>query len=96
MVLLHLPAVCWGIYIELSGNICPLTPLENHLRRMSGEAGYTSGFVDHFLMPILYPAGLTQEIQMLLAGCVLAVNMFAYFFVVRKYWRQRNARRVEE
>jgi hypothetical protein len=47
-------------------------------------------------MPILYPAGLTQEIQMLLAGCVLAVNMFAYFFVVRKYWRQRNARRVEE
>ena len=96
MVLLHLPAVCWGIYIELSGNICPLTPLENHLRRMSGEAGYTSGFVDHFLMPILYPAGLTEEIQLLLAVCVLAVNMFAYFFVVRRYWRQRIAGRAEE
>ena len=95
-VLLHLPAVCWGIYIELSGNICPLTPLENHLRRMSGEAGYSAGFVDHFLMPILYPAGLTEEIQLFLGMFVLVVNMFAYFFVVRKYWRQRIAGRAEE
>ena len=92
IVLLHLPAVCWGISIELSGNICPLTPFENHLRKMAGEEGYTSGFVDHFLMPLLYPAGLTEEIQTLLAVVVLVVNLLAYFFVVRKYCRQRVTR----
>ncbi|MDB5294728.1 MAG: rane protein, partial [Phycisphaerales bacterium] len=59
---LHLPAVAWGIWIETSGGICPLTPIENGLRLSAGEAGYEGGFVDHYIMPVLYPAGLTRNL----------------------------------
>lgn len=85
MVLLHLPAVLWGVYIEFSGNICPLTPLENHFSRLAGGQGYSAGFIDHYLLPIIYPAGLTHEIQIFLGVCVLAVNLFVYFFLLRRY-----------
>ena len=60
---LHLPAVLWGGWIEFSGWTCPLTPLENLLRRAVGEAGYGGGYIDHYLWPPLYPAGLTREGQ---------------------------------
>ena len=83
---LHLPAVAWGVYIELSGGLCPLTPLENSLRRAAGEAGYDGGFIEHYLLPVIYPAGLTQEIQYVLAGIVLVVNVLAYGWV----WRRRR------
>ncbi len=85
MVLLHLPAVLWGVYIEFSGNICPLTPLENHLIQLAGGQGYSAGFIDHYLMPIIYPAGLTHETQIFLGVCVLAVNLVIYFFLLRRY-----------
>ena len=86
--LLHLPAVAWGVYIELSGGLCPLTPLENRLRSAAGEAGYTGGFIEHYLLALIYPAGLTHEIQYVLAAIVVGVNGLAYAWV----WRRRRRR----
>ena len=81
---LHLPAACWGATIELSGWICPLTPLENRFRQAAGEAGYAGGFIDHCLLPILYPAGLTREIQYGLAAVVIVVNLAVYGGLLRR------------
>lgn len=74
----HLPAVVWGAFVEFSGWICPLTPLENWLRTQAGENGYQSDFVMHYVLPLLYPAGLTQEIQLILGAVVLIVNAGIY------------------
>ncbi len=90
---LHLPAVAWGALIEFAGWICPLTPLEQSLRALAGERGYAGGFVEHYLLPILYPAGLTREIQIGLGLAVLIVNGAAYFLIVRRYRRQGEERR---
>jgi hypothetical protein len=90
-VLLHLPALAWGIWIELSHAICPLTPLEIQLRRLGGEAGYTGGFLAHYLGAILYPVGLTPHIQYLLAALLVAVNLIAYGrWLVRRGVRVRG------
>lgn len=86
MPLAHLPALAWGVWIEVSGGICPLTPLENRLRAAGGEAGYHGGFVEHYLLPVLYPAGLTRELQWTLAAILLLVNAIAYLLV----WRRRR------
>lgn len=75
---LHLPAAVWGAWVEFAGWICPLTPLENHLRRVAGEAGYTGGFVDHYLWPLIYPAGLTREMQWALGIGVVVLNAALY------------------
>jgi hypothetical protein len=75
---LHLPALAWGCWVEVSHSICPLTPLENHFRELGGEAGYTGGFLAHYLLAVLYPPGLTWHIQWLLAGLLLALNGVAY------------------
>ncbi|ATE59218.1 DUF2784 domain-containing protein [Thauera sinica] len=82
--LVHLPAAAWGIYIELSGGICPLTPLENRLRAAAGQAGYEGGFVEHYLLALIYPAGLTHEIQFVLAAVVVGVNLAVYALVLRR------------
>lgn len=65
---IHLPAVIWGVLIEFTGWICPLTPLENRLRRASGEAGYQGDFIAHYILPVLYPDGLTRTDQLMLGG----------------------------
>ncbi len=70
----HLPALAWGFWVEPSGQICPLTPLENHLRHLAGEAGYQGGFLEHYLVPILYPPGLTRPDQWVLAALLLAIR----------------------
>lgn len=88
---LHLPVVAWGAGIELVGWICPLTPLENALRRAAGEAGYSEGFMEHYLLPLIYPAGLTHEIQIGLGLFVLIVNALIYGIVVLH--RRRDLRR---
>jgi Protein of Unknown function (DUF2784) len=88
LVLLHLPAVFWGVYIEFSGNICPLTPLENHFIRLAGRQGYSSGFIDHYLLPIIYPVGLTDEIQIFLGIFVITVNIVVYSILLRRYRSQ--------
>ena len=75
---LHLPALAWGIWIELSHGICPLTPLENSLRRAAGAAGYPGGFIDHYLMPLIYPPGLTAAQQVWIAVVLVATNALGY------------------
>ena len=75
----HVPAVLWGIYVELSGRICPLTPLENSLREAAGQAGYSGGFIDHYLTALIYPDGLSRNIQMGLAAVVVLINGGVYW-----------------
>jgi hypothetical protein len=87
---LHLPAVAWGALIEFAGWICPLTPLEQSLRRLAGEQGFSGGFVEHYLLPILYPAGLTRDIQIGLGLFVLLVNGIAYLLILRRFRRERR------
>lgn len=74
----HLPAVAWGVAVEWSGAICPLTPLELFLRRHGGQAGYDGDFIEQYLLPMLYPAGLTREMQIALGGAVLGLNLLFY------------------
>jgi len=80
----HVPVAVWGALIELAGWICPLTPLENQLRRAAGDAGYPGGFVEHYLIPIVYPGGLTRGHQLLLGAAVIVVNAVAYGVLVRR------------
>ncbi len=78
IIWLHLPAVGWSVWIEFSGNICPLTPLENWLRVRAGQGGYRGDFVENYLESMLYPAGLTPERQILLAALVVFINLAIY------------------
>jgi hypothetical protein len=78
---IHLPAAAWGVLIEFTGWICPLTPWEQALRLKAGQAGYTEGFVEHYLVPILYPVGLTQGGQVILGLLVIGVNVAVYALV---------------
>lgn len=86
LVFLHLPAVVWGALLEFNGWVCPLTPWEQQLRRAAGESGYQNGFVEHYLLPALYPAGLTRELQILLGVCVVILNLLVYGWLL---WRKR-------
>jgi uncharacterized protein DUF2784 len=81
---LHVPCACWGALVELGGWVCPLTPLENAFRVRAGEAGYGGGFIEHYVVPALYPAGLTRAQQVLLGGAVVAVNVLAYGLLIRR------------
>ena len=81
---LHVPAFVWGAAIEFGGWICPLTPLENRLREMSGAGGYAGGFVERYLVPVLYPGELTREIQIGLGIAVLLINLAIYGFLLRR------------
>jgi len=89
LVWLHLPAAAWGAIIEFTGWICPLTPLENQLRILGGGSAYSGGFVEHYLLPILYPENLTLQIQQVLGGVVVGVNLVAYALAYRAL-RQKN------
>jgi hypothetical protein len=80
----HLPAVAWGVWIELSGGICPLTPLENELRRLGGQAAYSGDFIAHYLLPVLYPEGLDRATQAALAALVVALNVAVYWRLLRR------------
>ena len=87
VVYLHLPAALWGAFIELAGGICPLTPLENALRRDAGLSGYEGGFVEHYILPVLYPRGLTRNVQLVLGGLVIAINLAVYTWVLARRHR---------
>lgn len=86
---IHLPLAAWGAWVEFANDICPLTPLENSLRRAAGEAGYEGGFLERYLFGMIYPEGLTREIQIVLGTLVILVNLVVYGIVVR---RRRSAR----
>ena len=85
---LHLPAVAWGAWTEFTGTLCPLTPWEQALRRQAGEAGYAGGFVEHYIVPLIYPATLTPRLQLALGAFVLLLNAAVYLGAWR--WRQRE------
>ncbi|MGE3841776.1 MAG: DUF2784 domain-containing protein [Vicinamibacterales bacterium] len=77
----HLPAAAWGVWIEFSGGLCPLTPLENYLRTRGGGVAYASSFVESYLIPLVYPASLSREAQYALGGLVLVLNVAIYAVV---------------
>ena len=84
----HVPGALWGILIEFRGWVCPLTYLENDLRAAAGSGGYASGFIDHYLVPLVYPLGLTSDTQVLLGLAVLIINAIIYTLV----WRNMRAK----
>lgn len=81
---LHLPAVAWGATVEFFHLLCPLTPWENQLRRAAGDAGYEGGFIEHYLVPLIYPAGLTPQIQLWLGGVVVLINVTVYACLLKR------------
>ena len=91
MVYLHIPAVVWGVYIEFSGAICPLTPLENWFRLKSGQIAYEGDFIERYIIPIIYPANLTRELQVTLGVCALLINLLAYGLLISQ--RRKGGRK---
>ena len=85
---LHIPAAVWGVVIEFTGWLCPLTPLENWLRVRGGELGYSGGFIEHYIQPVLYPSGLTRGIQIALGTLVVLLNLTAYSIVLSRSRRR--------
>ena len=92
LIWVHLPCAIWAVAIEWGGWICPLTPLEVFFRRCAGQAGYAGGFIDHYLLPIIYPHNLTRGIQIGLGIGVLVINLFAYALIVRQIRYRRRGR----
>lgn len=90
LALLHLPAAAWGMSVEFFRLYCPLTPLENHLRRAAGQQGYDGGFIEHYLIALIYPAGLTPSMQLWMGGLVLLINLSVYVALLLR--RQGGAR----
>jgi hypothetical protein len=84
LALVHIPTAVWGALIEFAGWICPLTPLENKLRVLAGDVGYGGGFIDHYLIPIIYPTGLTVGAQLTIGTFVLLLNAFVYTVYFRR------------
>ena len=85
---IHLPAVAWGAGIEFAGGICPLTPLENYLRRLGGESTYSGDFVMQYLLPVIYPENLTVTAQYILGALVIVINLIVYSMVIRRLYRR--------
>ena len=91
MQLLHLPAAVWGALIEFQGWLCPLTPWEQQFRLAAGQAGYHGGFIEHYLLPVIYPPGLEHNTQLILGSVVVVINAVIYGWVII---RSRKAGRV--
>ena len=89
IIWLHLPAFLWAVWIEIDGGICPLTPLENWLRTKAGQGGYVGDFVAAYLLPLLYPAGLTRDVQTMLAILIIVINIVVYGFIFYKHSREK-------
>ena len=86
----HVPAAAYGFLVEAAGWVCPLTPLEVWLRRRAGEAGYAGGFVEHHLIPLVYPSPFPRSLAWALAGVVVAVNALSYALLLGRHWRARQ------
>ena len=90
LIWVHSPAAIWGVFIEVTGGVCPLTPLENRFRTGAGDLGYSGGFVEQYLIPIVYPAGLTLNTQVALGIAVMAVNFAVYGMLIAQRMRKGN------
>jgi hypothetical protein len=84
---LHIPAVAWGGFIELTGRTCPLTPLENSLRHAGGLSDYSQSFIEHYIVPVVYPAELTREVQLVIGLVLIGLNVMIYGYLA---WRRRK------
>jgi hypothetical protein len=91
---LHLTAVVWGVWVEWANMICPLTPLENHYRQQVSGQEYSEGFIEHYLVPLIYPEQLTDSLRYFLGALVLIVNLIIYLYVFRK--RKKRVLKVDE
>jgi Protein of Unknown function (DUF2784) len=87
---LHVPAVAWAAWVSWSGSYCPLTPLEQSLRRATGQAGYEGGFIEHYVGALIYPEGLTANLQMLYGATVLVINLALYAVAITRAARRRR------
>ncbi len=92
LVFFHVPAVIWASLISFKGWLCPLTPLENYLRSAAGTEGYADGFVEHYLIPVIYPVDLTSTIQIIFGIIVVIVNLGIYAFIYYKNITNRSGR----
>lgn len=92
--LLHLPALAWGVWVEWSGSICPLTPMENHFRELAVGQGYQGSFIEHYLLPVVYPQQLTISMQWFLGGALLLTNVIIYIYVIAR--RRKRVHQVDE
>jgi hypothetical protein len=90
LIWLHVPAFAWGIYIEVTGNYCPLTTLENRYRALAGESTYGEGFITHYLAPIIYPEGFTRGWAWVALAVLLTVNAIGYGIFIARRRRQRQ------
>ncbi len=88
----HLPALAWGVWIEASAGLCPLTPLEVGLRQRAGEGGYAGSFIDHYLGALIYPQGLTPAAQVRIALALAGFNLLLYGLIAWRRWRRRRMR----
>lgn len=93
LAFVHVPAAAWGFFVELTGRVCPLTYLENYLRTRAGQSGYAESFIEHYLLAIIYPAGLTREAQFILAAVVVVINVaiYGWLFYYRRSRSQTDA-----
>lgn len=90
LIWVHIPAAIWGVFIEVTGGVCPLTPLENRFRTGAGDIGYSGGFVEQYLIPFVYPAGLTLKTQVVLGIAVMGVNLAFYGMLIAQRMRKGN------
>jgi hypothetical protein len=90
--IVHIPCAAWGAVVVLGGWVCPLTPLEQHLRALAGGTGYTGGFIDNYIMPLIYPPGLTRTVQVILGVIVLTANLGLYRWVFKRRADKHKAR----
>ncbi len=88
----HIPCVVWGVLIEFFGWICPLTHLEFHLLERAGRSGYAGGFIEHYILPLVYPAELTRGMQIGFGSFVLVLNLVVYGVLVLKWNKSRKGR----
>jgi len=84
VIYIHLPAVIWGVLVEFNHWVCPLTPWENTLREAAGAARYESSFIEHYLLPLIYPAKLSNDVQLLLGSLVILINLAVYGWIFAK------------
>ncbi len=91
---LHLPAVAWVVLLGVFGWLCPLTPLEQNLRQAAGGTAYSGGFIEHYLLPLIYPAGLAREVLLVMVAAVIILNIVVYWFVFRQRGKNRQHHRL--
>ncbi|NOQ78813.1 MAG: DUF2784 family protein [Gammaproteobacteria bacterium] len=89
LIFIHFPAVLWAVLLEFEGWICPLTPMEQALRRMAGQQGYSGGFIQHYIVPVIYPASLEENIQFILGVLLIVINVIIYLWVIRSLFREK-------